>query len=389
MCRAPLVLAALALSGTSCSFDTDRAAPHVASTAAAGACGTTETLLPKLLAFVREDRFRDLRTVLERRLLPTDAEPAPDPSLRTLIGAAVRLLDALGLDRARVVADLLAKGELEEELSPLVVTVLRFGDGQLDGAPRYESANATAFFLRRCDPENLLTAVEGLLRFESPSHGVPWIQALADEAGPLLREPTFQPFLDSFEREAAQGRPAIVALLTQVMLLVGDEGFTIDRVETLLESAVYPAVRPELRARIEVLVRLLDEITRPDVDVLRPLQAALRCGLAHPEEKDALAGFLYDLVASEELGLAELLDTASGLVTVAAARAQLGLFADAVHIVRTDLEIRDELVELVAILLSSPDVELVVPVLIELLDRGVVAELFEAAVVLLDGCGRP
>ncbi len=67
---------------------------------------------------------------------------------------------------------------------------------------------------------------------------------------------------------------------------------------------------------------------------------------------------------------------------------ELDLFADVVKVIRTDLTIRDDLRETIAILLSSPDTKLTVPVLIELIDQGVLSELFEALAKLLSGCGR-
>ena len=67
---------------------------------------------------------------------------------------------------------------------------------------------------------------------------------------------------------------------------------------------------------------------------------------------------------------------------------ELSLLADTVRLVRSDLTIRDDLRDLLVVLLSRPDVQKVVPVLVELLDRKVVTELLTALVTLLDGCGR-
>jgi hypothetical protein len=373
----------------SCNLDTDTAAPHVAPPTAAGACGTTETLLPKLLAFVREDRFAPLRRIIEMRLLPSAENPTPDPSLRTLLGGIVSLISQLGLDRTALVLDLVAKGEVEEKLAPFLVTLLEFIDGRYDGVDHYEVADAGALFLRRCDPDFLLLAVEELLRFESPSHpGEPWMVALLGEIGELLKDPGLEPFLEGFERESQRGKPAVTSLLVQIMIFLSDQNFAIERVETLLESAVYPVVSADLRARIERMVYLLDEATRPQAGILEPLQGAVRCGLMHAEARDQLIGFGYDLIASREVGLDAVLMTTQDVVSIASAKNQLGLLADLVKIIREDLRIRDDLRELIAVLLSRPDVELSIPVLIDLLDSGVLSELLEAFVKLLGGCGR-
>lgn len=365
---------------TSCSFDTDRSAPHVQSAIAAGACGTTETLLPKLFLFLREDRFEPLRRVLEKNY--------DDNGLRTLIGAVVRLVSGLGLDRTDLVLEAANKTEVEEKLAPLLVSMLEFMDGRTDNQSRYAAADAAAVFVRRCDPDYLMTAVEGVLRLQSPSHGKPWLTALLDESRPLLADPTLQPFLDSFERNAETGKPAVVALVVQIMIFLADDNFAIERVETLLESAVYPLVSPELRVKIEALVAMLDEATRPEAQILIPIQGAVRCGLMHTAERDAVIGFLYDLVASPELGLESILETTSALVGDDGAKNELSLLADTVAIIRDDPKVSDDLRELLATLLSVPDVELTVPVLIELIREEVAGEMLQAVAKLLGGCGR-
>jgi hypothetical protein len=375
-----LAPAVLLLSLVSCSFDTDRSAPHVQSAIAPGACGTTETLLPKLFLFLREDRFEPLRAVIKNNF--------DDPALRTLFAAGVRVVSQLGLDRTELLVQIAEKGKVEEKLAPLLTSMLEFMDGRHDNVSRYAAANAAAAFIDRCNPNHLLTAVEGIFRLESPSHGKPWLTALLFEAKPLLSDPTLQPFLDSFERNAESGRPAVIALVVQIMIFLADDNFAIDRVETLLESAVYPLVSEELRPKIEALVALLDEATRPEAQILEPIQGAVRCGLMHTEERDALIGFGYDLVASPELGLEAIVDTTNALVGDDGARSELALLADTVAIIRDDSKVSDDLRHLSSTMLSSPDVEAVVPVVIDLAQSRVLAEIFEAIGKLLAGCGR-
>jgi hypothetical protein len=387
---AAIAFAAGLVSSLSCSFDPDFDAPYVGPPVAQGECGTTETLLPKLLAFVRAQKLVPLERVLETRLAPTPDNPHPDPSLRVLVGDLVRLVRGLGLDRTELVVEFVRKGDFESQVGPLVSTILKFMDGRLDHETHFEAGDATALFLRRCDPDHLLTAVEGMLRLKSPSHGnIPWLVALMQDAAPLISDPQLLPFLDTFQRESERGRPAILSLLVQILVQLGDESFSIDRIETLLESAIYPTrLGDELRPKIEPLVRLLDEATRPEAGVFEPLHQAVQCGLAHPPERDEVLGFLYDLVASEDVELVTVIDAVSSVLEPDLAEAELDLFADVVKVVRTDLTIRDDLRETVAILLSTPNTAESVPVFIDLIDEGVLSELFEALAKLLSGCGR-
>lgn len=380
-------LALVSSTQVACSLDTDRPAPTVASPTQQGACGTTETLFPELLAFVRDDRFAPLREVVEQRFLPTEDEPNPQPSLRTIFDAALRLVTQLGLDETAYVAHLASTEQVETELGPLVVLALEYVDGRIGDRPRYEVLDAGAHFVRVCDPNHLLTAIEMLLRLESPSAGQPWLVAVLDELAALLGEPDLERFLTSFERNAERGRPAVISLVRQVMVFVADDNFAIGRIETLLDSAVYPNVEAPLEARIRRFVELLDEATSEEAGILVPLQGSLRCGLLHPTQRDAIIAFGYDLAFDEVVGLDVLLEGAAFLSSDAVA-SELELLADVVRIVRTDLTLRDDLRETIAVLLSSPDAQRIVPVLIALIDEKIVTELLGGVVQLLGGCGR-
>lgn len=382
------VIVGLALGAIACSFDTDRAVERLPPPIPEGRCGTTATLFPRLLAFLREGRFAPLRDVLERRLLPAADGTQPDLSLKTVFAALVRVVSQLGLDQTAYFVDVAAKEEVEEELGPLISAALKLIDGRFDGVPRYEAGDAAAHFVARCDPDHLLTAIEGGLRLKSAQDGRPWVLVALEATVPLLEDPQLQPFLASFERNAETGKPAVVSLLAQIMGFLGDENFAISRVQTLLDSAVYPFAEPELEAKIRVLVDLMDEATSEDAGILQPLQRAVRCGMMHPEQRDVLLGLVFDVVVEPELGAELIVQSASGVLVGDALATELDLIADVVHVMRDDLSIRDDLQELTVMLLSQPESQRVVPVIIELIDRLVFAELVGAIVTLLDGCGR-
>ncbi len=70
-----------------------------------GKCGTTSDLLPKLLSFLDAGGLEPLKQILEGSLSPSEDEPYPDPSLRVVFNALVRLVNQLGLKRASIFAD--------------------------------------------------------------------------------------------------------------------------------------------------------------------------------------------------------------------------------------------------------------------------------------------
>ena len=370
-----------------CNLDTERPAPHADPPSKAGACGTTESLLPKLFTFVREDRIEPLRVFIQKHLLPNEANPRPDPSLRTLLDALVKVIVNLGLSETAETAKLVASSRSIGNLEPLVLTTLRFTSGALDGVPHWAALDAGAHFVRRCDAEHLLTAVESLvlLRSTSASDRL-WLAVVLEAVFDLIEDPFLEPFLESFERNAEMGRPAIVALLAQVMGFLAQDDFHIGRVQTLLESVVYPIVNEDLRGRLVRLVDLLGEATSEEAGIFLPLQRAVQCGMDHPPQRDELLGFAFDLIISEQVGLTEVLESVEGLVTEDDTELLLGQVAVLIDGLRQDVRARDDLLELLAMLLSSPDSALIIPTLTELVERGVVNELLDAVASVLGGC---
>lgn len=383
--RARLVACIAALSVSSCSFDSVEPAPYVAPPTAPGACGTTDTLLPQLFTFVRTDKIAPLRAVLERFSVARG-----EVSLRTLVQALVRLLSEFGLEHTVQAVRLQSTNHALESLEPLALTALELVAGRSDGRTRYEATEAIATLVAECPAQDLLTSLDALVRFEvgPPDGRRRWISALAKDLSPLLQDPTLEPFLETFESNAERGKPAVTALIVQVLTFVADPEFRIERVETLLESALYPLIGEDLRRRIELLVARLDEIAAPQANVLPPLQRALRCMNARPTTRADLIGIVYDLITVDEVDLAGLLATVD-LVTADDDSAELlDFMADVLVVLRDDRVVQTQLFGFVEALLREPDVAAVVPMLIELLEADVGGEVLSAVGKLLEGCGR-
>ncbi len=371
----------------SCGLDTQDEAPYLDPPTELGMCGSTADLFPRLQSFIGRGDYEPLRLLVQDRLQPTPENPAPDPSWRSVVKALLALIEQLGLEQAALVATIVGDGEVEDQLGPLLLVVLQFLDGQLDGVDHYDAADAAAFFVDRCDASYLLASVEGVLRLDSPSTNKPWLVALLDGLAPLLNNPTLRPFLTSFEEGGEEGRPAIVNVLRQIMAFLADEDFEISRVHTLLQSVVYPLADQSLERDIEALMVLFEEVTDPELDVYLPLQQAMRCGMRFGEPRDELLGVVYDLLVSPEVGLDKVLEGVE-VVRLDVIVSQLELLADVVEVLRDDKEVQDELRAVLILFLSRPAVQDVVPVLIGLIEQEVVGELLEAVVVLLQGCGR-
>jgi hypothetical protein len=380
-------MVALLIGLGACSADTDRAAPYLAPPNQPGPCGTTATLFPKLLDFLNAGRFARLKAVIERRLVPAPGQPAPDLSVRTLLDAIVRLLQTIGLSQTANTAGLLAKEKALHDAKPLFLTALRFTAGQIDGQDRYDATTAAGTLLSSCDSDALLGVAQAVLRLESPSAHKLWLAALSDALVPLLDDPTLKPFLDNFMQNSTKGRPAVIEFLAQIVGLLTNDGFQISQVETALQSAVYPSVSDALKAKIEALVTVIGEATTPEAGIRMPIETVARCMQAHSQERDLLLAWIYDLVTNPAVGLNNVLASARMLVTDTEAANVQTDFADFFAALRADTQSRGSLVQLVATFISKPDVADGLPVVIDLVQAGVLGELLHAVLTLLEnGC---
>ncbi|MBI4816802.1 MAG: hypothetical protein HY791_11120 [Deltaproteobacteria bacterium] len=366
--------------------DSDAPGPIVEAADPEASCSTA-SVFPRLLSLVRSGRLAPLREVIESRLMPTESNPRPDPSLRSLLGAGVTLVRALGLEQVLDSAEVARRTALIDKLQPLAVPMLRFVSGAIDGATHYEAAEATARFVDRCDPDHLLSAVVAVSRLESRSHpGRLWLDVVIDAGTELLEEPMLRSAIEAFQNEGSSGRPAIVSLVGQTMTFLDDDDFDIERVRVLYQDAVVPAVDPLLASRIGGLIDLLEEATDPESGVFLSLKGAFRCGNQHPEDRDAIVEFLVELVLSETLDLDGLLAATTALVSDDEARALFDTIARVIESVRTDPKSRDQLRGMLFVMLSRPAVEDVTPVGIDVLESRVADELIASLPVLLEGC---
>ena len=373
-----------------CSFDTETPAPALETMGTPPEnCGTTETVFPKLLAFIDDGRFDSLRSFVQRHLVTTEENPQPDVSTRTLVSVMLKLINSFGLDKTISLTDLASSSEILGEQKPLIMAALDFITGDLDGVSRYEVGDAGAHFIRVCDPDDLLLAAELLTAFESPSRpGEMWIDLMLKEIAIVVQNPTLDSFLEMFEKDSESGKPAIVAVIAQIMGLVRQPDFTISRVETVLESVVYPILSDDLRPNIDRMMGLLEEATNPEAGILIPLQGSIDCGMRHPTERDVIIGFLYDLLLAQDIGARMALVSVADLVSVEDSKFLLGIVSDLIASIREDRVTRDDLLEFFALILQQPDITLLLPTISELIVEGVLTELMEAIQSILGECNR-
>ncbi len=378
-----------ASSSLGCGLDVETPAPATESARAPGPCGTTENLFQGMFTLSREGGLEDLRTIITEHSAAGPMGRAPDLAIRNVLGAAIRIVTRLGISATREAALTLGKGPLAEWASSALVDGLRFTSGSLDGRARYAATESVAFYLRRCDAEPILELAERVLRLTRPSAEggeERWLAAFLGASGRLLAHPMLEPFLSDFEASGERGRAAIVGLLNQVAGFLADEDFDLQRVRALFESSVYTLVDPSLAAEFDGLLALLEEAVRLDPALQQALRGVAQCSLIDEGARREFLGYVYDFSTYPGLSLETLLAEGSTLVADPSQAPFLDHLAGLSAAISIEREARQDIFVLVAVLMERPEVERALPLLIQLFERDLVAELLYAVTTLLAGC---
>ena len=180
----------------------------------------------------------------------------------------------------------------------------------------------------------------------------------------------------------------MVSLINQILGFITNDDFRVERVRTLLESAVYPLVSEALRLKIEALVVRMEQATDPDAKILVPLQKALSCLNGQPKARADLTGVLYDLITVDEVQLDTILMSLDGVVSEADSAQLLDYVADGAKVMREDPLVSKQILGAAEILLERPAIEEIAPMLLDMIEKHVGDEAVTAIGRLLEGCGR-
>lgn len=365
------------LGGLGCDVGFERPAPSSPPARGPGRCEQTASLAPRLLQALDDDDLAPWREVVHSRFEGPEARPA----LRELIGAFLDVARRLGLEPARDLASSLLRPELGARLEPGAVALFETLDGRLDGMRRYEVLGAAGSFIRTCEPEPLLGALQVALRLER-ADGQRWARDVLVGLRQLLELDEVATLSASFRLDGEVGRPAVVELLTRVMLVLGRDPDPMPALRTLIDSAVRPLLSAEAEAVVDRLIRLGEEASASSA--WTTLGAAFRCGNRRPEARDQLLGFVVDLAVVPELGAEGWLKSAEALETLS--DVELDGWAGVLEVFAESPGPRDTLLEGLAVLLEPDVAPRWAPVLLGLMEDGVLREVTEGLVALLDGC---
>jgi hypothetical protein len=335
-------------------------------------CPTLDDSLPNTLALMRAGELTSLSLVVRELVTSQGGDRAT-----VLIRAVLTVLGEIGLSNLSVIASGL-EGSLLTDLEPFLASALRPFIEPEAGSPEAEDKlqvfELVAEAANTC-PEGSLTGAVLVITSD-----VALVGALAD----TLRDPALHEFLEDYAGADAteSDRAAIVTVLVTVIDAMLTEDFDVESLRNTI-GLILPADRAPYTTLLDELARVLvgDNLTavQTGVGCLRNLEFTHSRGHSRHGGR-ILAEAIYDVLSADGIsaaGIADLIpaDTA-GL---------LGPINTALHTLRSQPQLRADLVSLLDFLARPPRSRQLLEGAIALLEVGGVSEIINTIAGLLGG----
>lgn len=356
-------------------------------------CSSLQQLAPNFYRLLQEGAFEGLREVLE-------AEAGPPPGatrLNLLLGVILEVIRAVEVPGFRQVLLDALRSTSAGPLLPQTRGLLIYIDGQVGcpaGAPcdHYDLPDVLRrlLFTTACDADPIGFDARTKLDFLARFLKHPRLPELLDLFPRLLANPIFRGVLDNFRYEGCGAGPCeredgFAALLDIVLDNVLVPGIPWDEILNLLRQVRLDT--EEVRTLVAYAREMLTESPpSPEADLVGPLRSAIRC-LRQVDPARALGRNLYRILTIEEVRLE---DFASGIARILDAdpqRLTLQILSQALDYFRSQALGSFRTLQRVAeVLLAPANLRKIVPVLIAVIDAGVVPELLDILVALTGDC---
>jgi len=294
-----------------------------------------------------------------------------------------------------------------EPLSPLIASLLKYIDGRFGSPPtaHYDVFSLLSRLLRGCLPGE--GDAEGfrhtdLLDLLARTLHWPRLRELLDLLPALASDPTFKGLIANFRLSncsspECSGREGFMALMNSIVgsILRFDNPFPqIRDLLNQLPGGNFSA--PPFSTLLSLLENLLVtyRATAADGDVQTPLRRLLRCaqrvdpppeGTRRPPGH-TLYGFVYDLMALEEVSLSKLVTAIDQLLDADPQGVLLRVATSAVDHLRGNPTTFKNLVDILVVVFTEANARKVVPVLIDMAEQRVFDEFADLLLALFGSC---
>lgn len=358
-------------------------APRVIAPDADTGCPSTEQAVDDTKRAMRDGLFDPIRPIVE--------EVWRDGGLTVLFRAVLVAVPAAGLDDLLTVTEGALAPQGIGAIRPHLVRVLQYVVGESEFVPgeHYEPVEALHDVLLGCDIAKNASAARQLLELAVPGvdgASVPWIEETVRAVVDVASDPGFQALLERIELddEEAQGgirvgREAFVLLARLVVANIASPDLDVAYVRGLIEDVLLEQVELDdevLRAKIDVLLDLLQLIIEQDAVIFPAVQELFACAERH-DRQGRFAGMLYDYLSIEQLEYTEFLDDVWGAGGSTAADALREGVVKGLRALEEEPRITGDAARVLSELLSPERQRVVVPFVLSLQGKGVATEIGE------------
>ncbi|MCC6809467.1 MAG: hypothetical protein IT381_18710 [Deltaproteobacteria bacterium] len=372
----PLLVAGLLAASTSCGAG-PRAAPYVPSGYAETECGNFEDLAPALIKSLHSGGFDKIAEVFRTELVPSGA-------LRTAVAAVLRLAkDAPPPDGLLTPIGKVIDNPSVEPVVTLALAALKYLAGRLPATKtHYEVTTVLSKLLGECsDPKGPLTLVEVLLKTHVPLGCTPGDDgcklgtiALFRPLRDLLSDPATRELLSALRIEAIP-EESFVVLMNQLFTILKSPSFSFTDVRAVLQANVYPLIEAaSLKTKLDALLDVLDELTRPEVGLQSSLRETLTCATAKDPNGD-VNRMIYALVVQPEFQVSELVSAVNATDDIDPDEKVAKWLAKVIGILKADRALNDALIGVVVKMLQERNAAKVIPSLLDISASGALADL--------------
>lgn len=382
------VVTAVAVTTLSCGAG-PRAAPYVPSGYAETGCGNFDALIPQLLKSLHNGGFDKIASVIRDDLVPSGV-------LRTAISGVLRL--------ARVVPPpdglLTPLGKVVDEPSvePVVTlagNALRYIAGRAPATtPHYEVTTVLGKLLGECDPKGPLTLAEVLLKTHVPLGCQPGESgcqlgtiALFRPLRDLLGDPAMRQLLSSLKVEEIP-EESFIALTNQLLTILKSPSFDFKDVREVLNKNVYPLIMDAtLKTKLDVLLDVLEELTKPEVGLQSSLRESISCIMVK-DPNSAVPRMVYNMVVQPEFKFSELVSAVSATENLDPDEKVARWLGAVITILKGDRALNDALIGITVRLLKEQNASKVIPNVIDIAESGALGDLQRLLEKGFSGCSK-
>ncbi|MCA9520526.1 MAG: hypothetical protein KC609_06120 [Myxococcales bacterium] len=328
-------------------------------------CRPVEEYIPTFLQLIDEHKLDNLKSVLSDELT--------DDLQAELIGVIIAAVKALPRGTlSKVTSDPVLSQPAVGKLAPLLVDILKYFTGELNGTSHYPVVGVVRNLLNNCELNPVLKLLLDLLEDSA------FVDTLLD----VLADEDVKGIVSSLDFQGKSGREGFVALARNLLVSISQPGFEITDVKVLLGQFI-DVSKPPFSTFFTLIEKLIDPTS--SLPVLQQLSA---CMLENDTNQELL-GFLFDLLTLPSLDIASVFSEIQQLTDNPDNKFLFDVILDILRYYSVTEDARLALARVLFVILREDVAARLLPDLIVIIESGALRELLTFANLLATKCADP